>query len=71
MGTKKKDQTEVEEIEVNEPQVVEIPKTEAKHVFIKPLVTTTKTYQIGDDCLETNATVLQYLTKEKFIKPKK
>ena len=71
MGTKKKDQSEIEEIEVNEPQVVEVPKVEAKHVFIKPLVTATKTYQIGDDCLETNDVVIQYLTKERFIKPKK
>jgi len=67
MGTKKKDQ-EIEEIEVNEPQVVE---AEAKHVFIKPMATASKTYQIGDDCLETNDVVIQYLTKERFIKPKK
>ena len=56
--------------EVKEPTEVqeEVKKVEAKYKFIKQFKTDKITYNVGDDCKETNKDVLAYLLTNKYIK---
>lgn len=53
--------------EPKEVQTEEV-KTEAKYKFIKKFPTATKTYNVGDDCKETDENVIAYLLTNKYIK---
>lgn len=46
----------------------EVKKVEAKYKFIKSFPTDKITYNVGDDCKETNKDVLAYLLTNKYIK---
>lgn len=46
----------------------EVKKTEAKYKFVKQFPTGKITYNVGDDCNETNEDVLAYLLTNKIIK---
>jgi len=73
MGKKNK----IKEIEVNENEVVETIETvqeveqekkRAIYIFVKKFETTSRTYNIGEDCFQENETVIAYLLKNKIIK---
>ena len=58
------------EIKDKEPKQVHKEKQKAVYIFASQFKTTTKTYQKGDDCFQTDATVIAYLLKNKIIKKK-